>query len=80
MQLDRQDNEPLQHRLRFLLRAFIVSWLLAYLAVYRSETAAGFLADSFFAGMHKMAAVWILSGLILLPILGLYALYQRAME
>ena len=80
MELQRQSNERLQHRLRFLLRACIVSWILAYLAVYRSEPVARFLADSFFAGMHKMAAVWILSGLILLPILGLYALYQRAME
>jgi len=80
MQIERQRDESLPVRLKFILRAFIVSWILAYLAVYRSEPIARFLADSFFAGMHKMAVVWMLAFFILAPILGLHALYRRAMR
>ncbi|MEM1181592.1 MAG: hypothetical protein AAGM22_24830 [Acidobacteriota bacterium] len=80
MDLAPKGNERLQHHLRFLLRAYVVSWILAYLGVYRNEAVAHFLADGFLAGVHKMTAVWMLSGFIFVPIIAGYFLYRRALE
>ncbi|MEM8994267.1 MAG: hypothetical protein AAGF23_05690 [Acidobacteriota bacterium] len=80
MDLAPEGSERLQGHLRFLLRAYVVSWILAYLGVYRSEAVSTFLADSFMAGLHKMTAVWLLSFLIAMPMLAGYYLYQRALD